>query len=63
MACYSGIDTESSKQVTIILSRRCCLDRNPEEQLEEWKAASSPFVLECYDMIVDGDDVWVDMME
>ena len=47
----------------IILSRRCCLDRNPEEQLEEWKAASSPFVLECYDMIVDGDDVWVDLME
>ena len=62
-ACYSGIDTESNKQVMIILSRRCCLDRNPEEQLEEWKAASSPFVLECYDMIVDGDDVWVDLME
>lgn len=63
MACYSGIDTESNKQVMIILVRLCFPERNLEEQLEEWKAASSPFVLECYDMIVDGDDVWVDLME
>ena len=61
--CYSGIDTESNKEIMIISVPSYCFEKNPEEQLEEWKALSDPFILSCYDYIVDEDDAWVRWIE
>ncbi len=61
--CYSGIDTESNKEIMIISVPSYCFEKNPEEQLEEWKALSDPFILSCYDYKVDKDIAWVWLIE